>query len=110
MGNSNKPTILTVCTPTQFALQCNHWFHDGLKCFFHSFITLKANVWNELYPPFLFAVHLECSLNTSVDEKLNKVGLFATLCSTLVGGSNKVFFSSAWFYFLLKYIKEQEKS
>ena len=57
---------------------------------------------------FLYAFHLQWSLNISTDKKSNAVCTFANLCSTLFSLWFK--FSSAWFYFLSKCTKKEGKS
>ena len=86
-GNSDESKILIFCTPTQFVLQCDQWFHNGLKFFFHYFLFLERTFgWELSTSPcsFLFALHLEWSFNTSANKKSNEVFIFANLCSTLV--------------------------
>ena len=98
-------------SPTQFVLQCNQWFHDGLIFFFLSlFFTFRTNVRMSIIPspcPFFFALQLELSLNSSTDKKSNAICIFANLCSTLFSLWFK--FSSAWFYFLSKCTKKGQK-
>ena len=74
---SNESTFLILCTlkwsPTQFVLQCNQLFHDGLKLLFHYLLLLEQTFGWALYPSpcsFLFALHLDWSLNTNVDKKI----------------------------------------
>ena len=90
MGNvasasSDESSILILCSlewsPTQFVLQCDQWFHDGLIFFFHYLLLLKRTV----SPPhirclFFFALHLEWSININTDKRSNAI---ANLCSTL---------------------------
>ena len=75
--SSDESTILNLCTlewsPTQFVLQHDQWFHDGLKFFFHYLLFLERTFGWVLYPSpcsFLFALHLDWSLNKSVDKKI----------------------------------------
>ena len=74
----------------QIVLQCDQWFHHGLKLSFHYLLPLERTLW--ALPPlsclFLFALHLEWCLNKSVDKKSNAIFIFAKLCSNLVNGSN----------------------
>ena len=74
---SNESTFLILCTlewsPTQFVLQCNQLFHDGLNLLFHYLLLLEQTFGWALYPSpcsFLFALHLDWSLNTNVDKKI----------------------------------------
>ena len=75
--SSDESTILILCTlkssPTQFFLQCDQWFHDGLKILFQYLLLLERTFEWALYPyprSLLFALHLDWSLNTSVDKKI----------------------------------------
>ena len=73
------------------------------------FITFRANVPISIIPypcSFFFALHLEWSLNISIDKKSNAISISANLCSTLFSLWFK--FSSACFYFLSKCTKERE--
>ena len=74
---SDESTTLILWTfewsPTQFVLQCDQWFHNGLKCLFHYLLLLEQKFGWVLYPspfPFMFALHLDWSLNASVNEKI----------------------------------------
>ena len=74
---SDESTIFVLCTnewpPRQFVLQYYQWFHDGFKFFFHCLLLLEQTIGLELYSSpcsFLFAVHLDWSLNTSADKKV----------------------------------------
>ena len=92
----DESTILIPCTPKQFVLQCDQWFHDGLKFFFHYLLLLEWTfgwAWSSFPCSFLFALYLEWSLNTSVDKKSNAICIFANLSSTLVCSWNGIFFS-----------------
>ena len=89
--SSGKSTILFFCTLewllTQFFLQCNQWFHDGLKFFFHYLLLLERKFGWALSPSrfsFLFVRHLEWSLNTSIDKISNGVCTCANFCPTLI--------------------------
>ena len=66
-------------------------FHAEL-IFLVFFIILRMNIRMSIiylfHCSFLFALHLDRSLNTRVDKKSNAVFIFAKLCSTLVCGSN----------------------
>ena len=69
--------IFIICTlewsRTQFVLQWDQWFHDGLKSFFHYLLLLERTFGWALCPSprsFLFGLHLNWSLNTSVDKKI----------------------------------------
>ena len=91
--SSDESTILIICTlewsPTQFVLQCDQWFHDGLKSL-SLFIIFRAIFGWALYPSpflFLFALHLDWSVNTSIDEKIKSSLHIPEL----------VFFFSSWF-------------
>ena len=57
---------------------------------------------------FFLAVHLEWHLNLSTDTKSVVICLFANLRSTLFSRWFK--FSSAWFYFLSKRTKKEDKN
>ena len=107
--SSDESSVLILCSlewsPTQFALQCNQWFHDGNKL--SLFITFRKNVPMSIIPSpfsFSFALHLEWSLYLSNDKKSDAICIFANLCSTLFSLCFK--FPSAWFYYLLKYTKK----
>ena len=74
--NSDESTILILCTLewslTQFVLQCDQWFHDGLKFLFHYLFHSERMFSWALYPTlcsFLFALYLEWSLNTNFHKK-----------------------------------------
>ena len=70
---SDESTTLLEWSPTQFVLQCDQWFHDGLKFFFHYLLLLEQKFGWVLYPSpcsFMFALHLDWSLNASVNEKI----------------------------------------
>ena len=56
---------------------------------------------------FLFAVHLEWSLNITIDKKSNAICIFEKLRSTLFSLWFK--FSLTWFYFLSKCTQENGK-
>ena len=60
--------------PTQFVLQCDQWFYDGLKIFFHHLLFIEqAFGWALCTSPhcsLLFALHLDWSLNIRVDKKI----------------------------------------
>ena len=93
---------------TQFVLQCDQWFHDGLIFFFHYLLLLERTFGWALSPPpssAMFVLYLEWSLNISTDKKSNAICIIASLCSTLFRLRFK--FSWAWFYFLLKCTKER---
>ena len=92
-------------SPTQFVLQCDHWFHDGLIFFFHYLLLLERTFGWALSP--LFVLHSEWSLTLITHKKSNTVCTFANLCSTLFSLWFK--FSSAWFYFLSKCKKRGQK-
>ena len=75
--SSDNSTILILYTlewsPTHFVLQCDQWFHDGLKFFFHYLLLLEQKFgWTLCLSPcsFLFAFHLDWSLNASVNKKI----------------------------------------
>ena len=100
--SSDESSFLILCSrewsPTQFVLQCDQWFHDGLIFFFRmSIIPSPCS--------FFFSVHLEWSFDLSADKKRNAICIFANLCSTLFSLLFK--FSSAWFYFLSKCKKKR---
>ena len=57
---------------------------------------------------FLFAPHLQWSLNLSTDQKSNAICIFANLGSTLFNLCFK--FTSAWFYFLSKCTEKEGRS
>ena len=58
-------------SPTQFALQCDQWFHDGLKYFLRYLLLLERTFIICLSPcSFLFALHLDWFLNTKFDKKI----------------------------------------
>ena len=112
--SSDESTILILCipewSPTQvrFAmrLMISWWVHF----LFLLFITFRTNVLMSIIPSpysFLFALHLEWSLNISTGKKSNAICIFVNLCSTLFSLWFK--FSSAWFYFLSKCTKERGK-
>ena len=111
--SSDESKILIVCklewSPTQFALQCDQWFHD--RFFFLSlFITFRANFRMSiiLYPcSFFFTLHLEWPLKIRIDKKSNAICIFANLRSTLF--SLWFNFFSVWFYFLSKCTKQRGK-
>ena len=95
--SSNESTLLILCklgqSPTEFVLQYNQWFHDGLNFFFHYHCVRSVPIQSYsgyfLFPcSLLFVLHLEWFLNTSVHKKSNAVCIFANLCSTLVCDSN----------------------
>ena len=75
---SDESTTLILWTfewsPAQFVLQCDQWFHDGLKFFFHYYLLLLEQKFGwVLYPSlcsFIFALYLDWSLNASVNEKI----------------------------------------
>ena len=112
MGNvasasSDESSILILCSlewsPTQFVLQCDQWFHDGLIFFFHySLLSERTFGWALSPPPcsFSFVFHLEWSVNLSTDKNSNSICIFANLCSTLFSLWFKS--SSAWFSCLSK--------
>ena len=69
---SDESTILILCTLTQSVLQCDQWFHDGLKSFlslFNTFRTKTAMIIIPLPCSFLFAQHLEWRIKTGADKK-----------------------------------------
>ena len=102
MGNvasasSDESSILILCSlewsPTQFVLQCDQWFHDGLIFFFHYLLLLEWTFQSAFIPSpcsFFCLLRLEWSLNLSTDKKSNAICIFANLCSTLF---------SLWFKF-----------
>ena len=105
--SSDESSILILCSlewsPTQFVLQCDQWFHDGLIFFFHYLLLLVRTFGWTLSPPhvrFFFALYLEWSLYSSTDKKSNPICIFANFCSTLFSLWFKFF--SAWFCFLWK--------
>ena len=51
--SSDESTILILCTPSEFALQSDHWFHDGLKFYSH-YLWLK----NELSDKHFHLFHV----------------------------------------------------
>ena len=119
-ASSDESSILILCSlewsPTHFVLQCDQWFHDGLRLIFfcHYLLLLERTFgWALSHPHFMlpssffFALHLEWSLNLSIDKKLNAICKFANLCSTLFSLWFK--FSSAWFYCLSKCTKKGTK-
>ena len=112
--SSDESTILILCklewSSTAFALQCDQRLYDGLIFCLSLFITFRAIVRMSIIPYpcwFLFALHLEWSLNISTDQKSNTICIFANLCSTLFSLWFK--FSSAWLYFLSKCTKVRRK-
>ena len=112
--SSNESSILILCllewSPTQFVLQCDQWFHDGLIFFFHYLLLLEWTFESAFIPSpcsFFCLLRLEWSLNLSTDKKSNAICIFANLCSTLFSLWFK--FSSAWFYCLSKCTKRRQK-
>ena len=61
-------------SPTQFVLQCDHFITSEI--FFSLFVIFRTNIRMSiiyLSPcSFLFALHLDWSLNTSVDKKIKR--------------------------------------
>ena len=111
-GSSDESTILILCTlkwsPTQFVLQCDQWFHDGLKFFIYYLLLLERAFGWAFYPSpclFLFALNLHWFLSTSVDKKLNAVCIF---------GNFSLWFKLSIFFSLvlvsLEYTIEMRKS
>ena len=83
-----NPQFWMICSlewsQTQFLLQCNQLFHDGLIFFFHYLLLLERMFGWALFPPHVrfSLLYLEWSLNLSTDKKPNAVCLFANLgCS-----------------------------
>ena len=107
--SSDESAILVLCTPTQFALPCDRRFRDGLK----RTVGWALSPW-ALSPPFpysfLFALHLEWSLKTSVDKKSNAVCIFENLCSILVSMWFKLSIFFSLISFSVKIHKSGEKS
>ena len=91
----------------QFFLPCDQWFYDGFKLFFHYLLLLERKFRWAFPCSFLFALHLEWSFNTTLD-KIFKGSLY--ICELVFYFSFWFKFSSAWFYFLTKSTKEEEKS
>ena len=120
MGNvasasSDESSILILCSlewsPTQFVLQCDQWFHDGLIFFFHYLLLLEWTFESAFIPSpcsFFCPLRLEWSLNVRTDKKSNAICIFANLCSTLFSLWFK--FSSALFYCVSKCTKKRVKA
>ena len=113
--SSNESTIqfwfFANLSDHRLSLQSDQGFHDELIFFLSLFITFRANAGMSIIPSpcsFLYAFHLQWSLNISTDKKSNAVCTFANLCSTLFSLWFK--FSLVWFYFLSKCTKEKEKN
>ena len=83
--------------------------NDFMVGYFFSFIIyyFQKERFEEHYPLpiFVFALHLEWTLNLSTDKKSNAIFILANLCSTLFSLWFK--FSLAWFYFLSKCAKRR---
>ena len=106
--SSDESSILILCSlewsPTQFVLQCDQWFRDGLIFFLSLFIIFRTNVRSGIIPS---SCSSRMSLNFSTDKKSNAICIFANLCSTLFFLWFKS--SPARFYFLSKCTKKGRK-
>ena len=101
-ASSDESTILILWTPTQFVLQRNQWFHDGLNLFFFIICCFWNKHSDEHYSPSRVCFCLLSVWNGPLMQVLIKKQMQFVYLRTCFSLYSVVSISSAWFYFLLK--------